>query len=211
MTNFNSNLIFKYENVIVGSVTDKGLTTMTIEQTYRGQGQFKLDVFFSHCSIEVEEQIDIESLVSDYIVDARYDGDKAKQVLDWLFDFGENVHDLPYVIQRECDSDSGYKGDVLNILGVDNPMRKFTENNTLFTHNHTDGDVYHLVEIMPIGEGNVFGIKSWSHLFPMLFSYANVYNGKTYDETIATKITELVQGMNTDSELVFEEYVENKF
>ena len=209
MTNLNLN--FKYENVIVGNVTDKGLVVMNIEQKQTGYGTYGLDVVFSHCSIEIEEQINIEGLVEEYVENARYDGRMAMQVLEWLHETGENVHDLPYAIQRDCDSDGDYKNDVLEVLGLSNPSQKFAEGHTLLTHEHSDGDVYHLVEIMPVGENNVFGIKAWSHVFPMVYSYANVFNEKTYDETVATQISELVKDINTDSELVFSEYVENKF
>ena len=206
-----TNLNFKLENVIVGNVTDKGLVVMNIEQKQTGYGTYGLDVVFSHCSIEIEEKIDIESLVDDYLEDSRYDGDKAMKVVDWLYDFGVNIHDLPYTIQKECNSDSSYKEDVLNVLGIDNPKQKITDGHTLLTHEHSDGDVYHLVEIMPVGENNVFGIKAWSHVFPMLYSYTNVFNEKTYDETVATKIADLMDDITTDSQLLFSEYVENRF
>lgn len=206
-----TNLNFKLENVIVGNVTDKGLVVMNIEQKQTGYGTYGLDVVFSHCSIEIEEKIDIESLVDDYLEDSRYDGDKAMKVVDWLYDFGVNIHDLPYTIQRECNSDSSYKEDVLNVLGVDNSMENFTDYHTLLSHEHTDGDIYHLVEIMPIGEDVVFGVKNWSHVFPMLFSYVNVFNEKTYDETIATKIADLMDDITTDSQILFSEYVEDRF
>ena len=207
-----TNLNFKLENVIVGNVTDKGLVVMNIEQKQTGYGTYGLDVVFSHCSIEIEEKIDIESLVDNYLEDSRYDGDKAMKVVDWLYDFGVNIHDLPYTIQRECNSDSSYKEDVLNVLGVDNSMENFTDYRTLLSHEHTDGDTYHLVEIMPVGENNVFGVKNWSYVFPMLFSYVNVFNKKTYDETTATTIADLMDEITTNSsQLLFSEYVENRF
>lgn len=191
--NYNMNYNIKVENLFVGTKKDS-FVVLNIEQKQE-DGIYTLEHSFVATRVEEKIVYDIESEIENYIWDARYDGEKAMQVLSWLEDVHSDLDDLPYRIARQCKNDEDFYIEILDTLRLEN--EKYENDEILATCENSNGteymliEDYHMMDLCDIWQTNIDN----SHMV-QLFSYLQVYSEKSYGGLIAREICELVEKLN---------------
>lgn len=201
--NYNLNV----KNLFVGT-NNNGLVVLNMEQKEEN-GIYTMEHSFTSTFVEKKEKIDIEEEVDNYIHDARYNGNKAMQVLDWLYDHECSFEVLAEYVAYKCEHDEYYRDDVLIALNIE--TEKYDSSEIIATCEDNNGDEYMLIHdgwmenLSDIWQTNIES----NHMIK-LFSYLTVYGEKPYGESIAREICELVEKLNNyDIDEHFQAYVDH--
>lgn len=198
------------KNLFVGTMDNETVVTLNIKQV-ESNGVYTLDAHYCQSVIEHEKIYDVESELTSFIDNARYDNNSMRVVFDWLYDYDCALSDLAHNIASECEGDVYKTREILEAMDIYCDHDSYEEEAIATTE--CNGKKFYLIEqdseVAPFDGTNVWGTKLAYPVFIQLFALIEVYNHKYYSESLAEEIKLAVEKCNANLQEHFEAFIQH--